>query len=307
MISNSVKYRPETTTQKDIKRKGRKIFMNIDMHIHITPPDIIRDYKKIGQKEPYFRLLSETPHNRFATYEEVAAHLKESQFQKGIVFGFGFQDMGLCRYVNDYTMEAVQKYPDLLTGFMTLPPTHPKMKQEIIRCAESGLCGIGEIFPEGQKIPLDTIHQSGWKELLKHYRLILLVHANETVGHYYAGKTKVSMHEIETFVRNHSEIPIILAHFGGGILFFELMKELREAFCNVYYDTAAGIFLYEEKIYSALREIGILDKILFGSDYPLLPIARYLPSFDGLSEAERNGILGGNAERLLAFRSSTGI
>ena len=103
--------------------------MKMDSHIHITPPDIIRDYKKIGEKEPYFRLLSETKHNKFATYEQVAQHLKDSQFDHGVVFGFAFQDMGLCRYVNDYTIEAIRNHPELI-GFMVLPIGHKEMEKE---------------------------------------------------------------------------------------------------------------------------------------------------------------------------------
>jgi hypothetical protein len=45
------------------------------------------------------------------------------------------------------------------------------------------------------------------------------------------------------------------------------------------------------------------DKILFGSDYPLLPPSRYLDEFmqAGLSEAEIEQICGGNAVRLLGL------
>ncbi len=273
--------------------------MKIDSHIHITPPDIIRDFKKIGKTEPYFRLLSETPHNRFATYEQVAEHLQDNSFDKGIVFGFGFQDMGLCRYVNDYTMEAVRRYPDLLVGFMVLPVRHPDMAKEIHRCYDGGLRGMGELFPEGQQMELATLHQTNLKHYLKEYRLPLLLHTNETVGHPYAGKTKVTMQEVEAFLLHHQEIPIILAHFGGGLLFFELMKELRAAFANVYYDTAAAVFLYDKAIYRVAREIGILDKLLFGTDYPLLPISRYAESLSELTESEKALVLGENAAKIL--------
>ncbi len=273
--------------------------MKIDSHIHITPPDIIRDFKKIGEKEPYFRLLSETPHNRFATYEQAAAHLRENEFDKGVVFGFGFQDMGLCRYVNDYTMEAVRQNPERLIGFMVFPAGHPEMAKEIRRCYEGGLRGVGELFPEGQNMDLAVLHQTGFKDYLREYKLPLLLHTNETVGHTYAGKTKVTMKEVETFIYHHQELSIILAHFGGGLLFFELMKEIRAAFANVYYDTAAAVFLYDKAIYRVIRELGILDKILFATDYPLLPIARYRESLMQLSDAEREKVLGGNAAKLL--------
>lgn len=272
--------------------------MKIDSHIHITPPDLIKNYQKIGEKEPYFKLLSETPHNRFATYEQVVEHLKVNQFDKGVVFGFGFQDIGLCRYVNDYTMEAIKHHPDTLIGFMVLPARHQEMEQEIIRCYKGGLRGIGELFPEGQQMALETLHHTSLKACCEAYDLPILLHTNEVVGHYYAGKTSIPLQSVEQFIKHHQEIPIILAHFGGGLLFYELMKELREAFRNVYYDTAAGVFLYEPAIYNVIREIGIMKKILFATDYPLLPIGRYEQSLSGLSEREKQAVQGENAYRL---------
>lgn len=272
--------------------------MKIDCHIHITPPDIIRDYKKIGAKEPYFHLLSSAPHNRFATYEQVAAQLTEHDFDKGVIFGFGFEDMGLCRYVNDYTIEAVRNYPDRFIGFMVLPPAHKDAAKEMLRCHEKGLRGIGELFPEGQKIDLTTLHKSEFSACLKHLNLPLMLHANETVGHSYAGKTKTSPEELETFIENHPEQTILLAHFGGGLLFYELMKEIKKAHQNVYYDTAAGIYLYDKAIYKVAEAIGILDKVLFGTDFPLLPISRYYDSLSDLSNENRQAVLGKNAVRM---------
>lgn len=272
--------------------------MKIDTHIHITPPDLIRDWKKIAEREPYFKLLSETPHNRFATYETVADHLEEQGFDKGIVFGFSFQDRGLCQYVNDYTMEAVKAHPEKFIGFMTMPVHDKGFAKEVQRCYKGGLRGIGELFPEGQNLRLEELHLTELKACCLEYNLPLLLHANELVGHDYAGKTKVSQQSIETFIRHHQEIPIILAHFGGGLLFYELMKEIRSSFKNVYYDTAAAVFLYEPTIYKVIREIGILDKVFFGSDYPLLPISRYEEGLNILERKEKGAIMGENALKL---------
>ncbi|MEG0951854.1 MAG: amidohydrolase family protein, partial [Niameybacter sp.] len=272
--------------------------MKIDTHIHITPPDIIKDYKKIGEKEPYFKLLSETPHNKFATTEQVVEHLSANAFDKGVVFGFSFQDAGLCRYVNDYTLEAIKQYPEQLIGFMTYPVDQKGLGQEIERCYKGGIRGIGELFPEGQHLDLENLHKTELKDYAKSYNLPILLHTNELVGHYYAGKTSVSLQSVEAFIRHHQDLPIILAHMGGGLIFYELMKEVRACFKNVYYDTAASIFLYDAAIYRALREMGVLDKVLFGTDYPLLPITRYESSLVDLTDGEKQAVLGGNAQRL---------
>jgi predicted TIM-barrel fold metal-dependent hydrolase len=129
----------------------------------------------------------------------------------------------------------------------------------------------------------------------------LILHVNEPVGHDYAGKNNIPLKKIEQFVINSQNLKIILAHFGGGILFYETMKEIKEKFRNVYYDTAAAPFLYDSRIYRVAKALGLCEKILFGSDFPLLPLSRYLPALEenGLLPEEKQLILGANAKKLL--------
>jgi predicted TIM-barrel fold metal-dependent hydrolase len=95
---------------------------------------------------------------------------------------------------------------------------------------------------------------------------------------------------------------IVLAHWGGGIFFFKLLKkEVKEKLKNVYFDTAASPFLYDPEVYQIALKLAGPDKILFGSDYPLLPPARY---FDEINKAELTDdeikkICGLNAAKLL--------
>ena len=276
--------------------------MKIDMHVHVTPPDIIKQYQKFGEKEPYFRLLSSSPQNRFVTAEEVLTHMQEAKIDHSVIFGFSFQDMGLCQYVNDYVMEVTRKYKDKLVGFAAVVPQHPHVEREIERCYQGGLRGIGELFPAGQNFQIDDANQTAaMANCSKHYHMPIIVHTNEPIGHDYIGKTSTSLREIDAFIKHHPDQPIILAHWGGGIFIYEHMKEIKEKFKNVYYDTAAMIFLYEPAIYDTAKTMGILDKVLFGSDYPLVSPKRYDKGLKEttLTEQEQNAIYGGNAKRLL--------
>ena len=99
---------------------------------------------------------------------------------------------------------------------------------------------------------------------------------------------------------------IILAHWGGGFFFYELMPEIARAAQRVYYDTAASPFLYRPLIHKiALRIVGP-GRILFGSDYPLLPPSRYFDELTGtgLSERDQALIKGRNAQRLLRQKTN---
>ncbi len=70
---------------------------------------------------------------------------------------------------------------------------------------------------------------------------------------------------------------------------------------NIWYDTAASPFLYDANIYRAAAALGVIDKVLFGTDFPLLKPARYYKDFEasGMSEEERAMVSGKNAAALL--------
>jgi len=282
--------------------------MKIDMHVHITPPDIIANWEKYAEKEPYFSLLSNAKHNMFATAEDVIETLKKEDFDKAVVFGFAFCDNGLCKYVNDYVIEKVKQFPDKLIGFAVAAPGKGKKGEEaakeIERCYNMGLKGVGELFPAGQGIDLANIEETAsLTNICKDLNIPLMLHTNEPVGHEYAGKTDVPMKHIEKFVLNNPELKIILAHWGGGIFLYESMKEIKNSFKNVYYDTAITPYIYDEKIYDTIKVMGLCEKILFGSDFPILPPSRYMDGIEKsmLTKEEKQLILGDNAKRLLGI------
>ncbi len=276
--------------------------MKIDIHVHVTPPDIIRDWEKIAEKEPYFKLLSESPVNKFATAEQIVEAMDKDGFDKAVIFGFGFQDMGLCRYVNDYVMEKAKEFPEKLIGFASVLPQHPEVEKELIRSVEGGLRGVGELFPEGQGFALDSPEEmAAFGRTSTELGIPVMFHLNEPVGHYYAGKTQTGLYQAEEFAKHFPKLKTILAHWGGGLFFYELMREVKQDLENVYYDTAASVFLYGHKVYDVVKTLGLVDKVLFGSDYPLLPPSRYMAdlSQSELAEEDKKAILGRNATKLL--------
>jgi uncharacterized protein len=97
------------------------------------------------------------------------------------------------------------------------------------------------------------------------------------------------------------DLKLICGHWGGGLPFYELMPEVRAATRNVWYDTAASPYLYDPRIYAAAKLLVGAEKLLFGSDYPLLRIRRCARQVEesGLPTQDLDAILGGNAARLL--------
>jgi len=277
----------------------------IDFHVHITPPKISANWRGYAEKEPYFSLLSHSPKNKFASVPDIIAALDAAGFDKAVVFGFAFQDAGLCRYVNDYVIASVTQYPDRLIGFMVVPPGGAEPEKEVERCHAAGLRGVGELFPDGQGFDIaDARQTAALASACMYFNIPLLIHTNEPVGHQYPGKTNTRLRDLERFIENNPGLKIVLAHWGGGLLFYETIPEMREKCRNVYYDTAASPLLYDPSVYRAACALGLSEKILFGSDFPLLPHARYIDELaaSGVSPLERERILGGNALELLNER-----
>jgi predicted TIM-barrel fold metal-dependent hydrolase len=270
--------------------------------VQVTPPEIIANPKKYTKKERYFSMLSKNPYNKYVSAEDVVSELETNGFDKAVIFGFAFSDSGLCRFVNDYVIEKVNKYPQKLIGFMSVSPRDKGLEKEIDRCFKAGLCGIGEIFPDGQGVNIEKEKEThALTEACKELDIPVMLHVNEPVGHYYIGKNNIPLQKVERFIENSRGCKVILAHWGGGIFLYEAMPKLREKFRNVYYDTAATPFLYDSLVYNAAKALGLCEKILFGSDFPLLPPSRYLPALEqsGLSAEEIQLILGGNAKKIL--------
>jgi predicted TIM-barrel fold metal-dependent hydrolase len=137
--------------------------------------------------------------------------------------------------------------------------------------------------------------------------LILLFHSTEPVGHVYPGKGTVFPERLYSLIRAFPEARVILAHWGGGLPFYALMPEVREALRNVYVDTAASPLLYQTQIFRTVSDVFGADRILFGSDFPLISQRRALREVttEGLPSAAEAAILGGNSCRLFGIDNGT--
>ncbi len=254
------------------------------------------------ERDAWFATLYDDPRHRLASAEDVVASMDAAGVDRTVVFGFPWRDGGLCREHNDYIIDAVERYPDQLIGFACVQPLDAKDAQELERCIQRGLRGLGEMGPDGQRFDIeDKRIMAATAEVLQQHDLPLLTHASEPMGHGYAGKGKTFPWKLLNLVQNFPDLKIVLAHWGGGLPFFELMPEIREACRNVYYDTAASTYLYSVDIFAvAVRLVGA-KRILWGTDYPLLSQAKFLARVrsTGLTPEALHAILGGNAAQLL--------
>jgi hypothetical protein len=276
--------------------------MVIDFHTHIFPKGIRENREAYFASEPAFKLLYSLPGSKLVGAQEIVAAMDRQGVDKSVIFGFPWKKSQTFIKHNDYILEAVARYPKRLIGLCCLDPFSRDAATEALRCLEGGLAGIGELAFYQSGIDDEALDKlAPLMQICRDKDLPVLIHTNEPVGHMYPGKTPHTLKQIYDLVKKFPENVIVLAHWGGGIFFFALLKkEVRGSLKNVYFDTAASPFLYAPEIYRYAKDIVGLDKILFGSDFPLINPARYFRELDisGLSKAEIESICGLNAAQL---------
>lgn len=281
--------------------------MIIDFHTHIFPEKISEKREKYFTSEPAFKLLYSSPKSKLAGAERLIEVMDENGVDKSVIFGFPWKNEDLFSMHNDYIIESVQKYSDRLTGFACFDPFSPATGKETERCLGAGLSGVGELAFYTSGIDEESLKRlSPVMEICRKKDVPSLIHTNEPVGHYYPGKTPNTLLEIYNLIKKFPDNKMVLAHWGGGIFFFNLLKkEVKESMKNVYFDTAASPFLYDPQIYRQAVEIIGADKILFGSDFPLLNPSRYFAEIEksGLEKEDIVKICGINAEKLFQIPS----
>jgi predicted TIM-barrel fold metal-dependent hydrolase len=274
----------------------------IDIHTHIFPPEIVRQREDFFNEDPAFRWLYDSPQARLITAEELLEAMDPEGVEKSVVFGFPWRSLKLMRRHNDYILEAQQRFPRHLIGFACVNALESGAAAEVERCLAAGCRGVGELAFYQEGLGDDIIAAlRPIADLCQGYNVPLLLHANEPVGHAYPGKSPMQLGELYTLIKNFPDLTLILAHWGGGLFFFNLLKkELPTALKNVYFDTAASPYLYRQEIYRLAAEIIGPEKILFGSDYPLLPPSRYLKEMaaGGLSPEHQELMTSQNALKI---------
>ena len=277
--------------------------MIIDTHTHLFPEKIRKNREAYFSDEPAFQKLYQSSKSKLIGAREMLVSMDDGQVDKSVIFGFPWKNERLFEWHNDYISEVVSRYPERFIGLGCFDPLSEGAAKESQRCLqEGGLSGIGELAFYQSGIENDSLTRlEPIMEICRDRNLPVLIHTNEPVGHQYPGKTPNTLAQIYQLIDTFPQNNIILAHWGGGLFFYSLLKkEVKQRLNRVYFDTAASPYLYDPSVYRLAVELVGADKILFGSDFPLLMPARYFKEMKaaGLSQKEMAQICGGNAAAL---------
>ena len=183
----------------------------------------------------------------------------------------------------------------LTAGFGGIHQDSPDMEEEIERMLTLGLQGV-KIHPDIQRVNIDD------ERLLRLYALIegrmpLYVHMGD-------GREEYPYSRAERLARVMKQFPrleVVAAHLGG-YLQWDAAERLAGT-PNLWFDTSSALWAMSPERATHLIRLFGTDRVMFGSDYPIVKptseIGRFL-ALD-LSEEERRRILCDNAMRFLHF------
>lgn len=290
----------------------------IDSHVHHYPEEVISNISAWADlhKESYWKSLVLGIEGRnsiqgWASTKKLLKDMDAAGMDKVVLQGWYWEHQKTCRLQNEFYLKCYKEYPDRFIPFVSVQARDGECALEDLKEAyEGGACGIGEIFPEAQGFDMDDPIWLRIVEWAAQKNLPITMHVTEPVGHDYLGKIESPLSEYLFLAQRYPELKLILSHWGGLLPFYELNPVVKRAFKNVYYDTAASPLLYDSKIYRLVIDAVGVDKLFFGSDYPLKVFPRKQLESDfilslgelkeaGLSDKEYDQLVGLNIANFL--------
>lgn len=291
--------------------------MIVDAHTHRYPEEVLGDPQSFAQlhKEWHWLELVSSDNKKslqgWSTREKMIADMDKSEVERAVLLGWYWENPETCELQNQWCSQWIARDPDRFIGFFSLHPELQNPIESLKRSMDLGFLGIGECHPWLQGASIQNENWMKCMEFAAAEGWPVSFHVTEPVGHDYPGRVQTPFEEFLWLARQLPELKIILAHAGGLFPFYELNPKIRPELKNVHYDLAACPLLYDPEIYRKLIDVVGVEKILWGTDYPLriFPAKQKEPDFitfknlvleeAELSESERDAIFGNNLLALL--------
>jgi predicted TIM-barrel fold metal-dependent hydrolase len=255
-----------------------KIF---DIHTHAYPEKVAG--KAVQFLNKYYKLTCQGT----GTLDDLKASAKDGGVEYLLVHAVATKPS----QVEDVNTWIGSHISPKVFGFGTIHPRYRNIKGELERIRQLGLKGI-KLHPDFQAFyandpSMDIIYQN--------IRGVMpvLIHAGDENNDY------SSPRRIADVVDRYPGLTVIAAHLGGYSQWDESEKYLIGK--DLYIDTSSSLMtLPPERAADIIRRHGV-EKVLFGTDYPLTRHREELERFYalGLEDWENQLILFDNAKRLL--------
>jgi hypothetical protein len=162
---------------------------------------------------------------------------------------------------NNWALSVQSAYPDLIP-FGTAHPEFQSWRDELDRLEQAGIFGI-KLHPDFQGFALDDPALHPIFEELRG-RFLIMVHIGDRLP---PDKNPSSPQKLARILELFPGLKVIAAHFGGYLHWKYVPEHLAGR--DVYLDTSSTLaFIAPDELKDILARHP-LDRLLFGSDYPL--------------------------------------
>jgi len=215
------------------------------------------------------------------------------------------------RNTNEHVIDLASRYPDAFAGVLASLDTGAPDLDQLARDAQElvrdpVVKGFKFHPPDQGFYPSDRKYYALW-EILQSAGKPVMFHTGFTVlGANTDGGRGIALDygrpiHLDTLARDFPRMKIVAAHPG-----WPWQEELIGVLThkrNIHADTSGYLAEQLPEIFQKAMRGRLQDKILFGTDFPYVDLARALASFDnlGLKEAAREKVLFANAVDLFAL------
>jgi hypothetical protein len=291
----------------------------VDAHVHLYPAEVAADPAAWGARmgEPLWtNLVTPQPGRRvrqgWADAERLLRDMDAAGVERAVLLGWYWERQETCAWQNRYYAACVRAHPDRLWAFATVQAAAGRAAiDEMRRARDDGLAGLGEACPwafgaspaaEAWLAVFAEAARLGWPVNL---------HVTDPRSRPYPGRVDTPLAGVAALAEAVPGLRLVLAHFGGGLALREMEPGWRRALAGAVFDTAAAPLLYRSEACREAVAAAGPERVLFGSDYPLMVYPKTQTEPDlrrvvedvraaGLGAEAERAVLGGNARRLLA-------
>jgi predicted TIM-barrel fold metal-dependent hydrolase len=254
--------------------------MIVDCHSHVMlyPEHISDQFVSEASRAKSGEVnLNSTPDNHWQAMSSV---------DRAIVFGLQAKHTGLV-VPNDFVADYVRQHPQKLIGFASVDPNEPDYLNELRRSTrELGLRGL-KLAPIYQNYhPLDERILPVY-EFCERNELPILIHQGTTFPR--LGPLKYAPPILlEDVAFQFPRLQMIIAHMGHPWIgeTIALVRKQPHFFTDI-----SALFYRPWQFYNALllaREYGVVNKLLFGSDYPFTTPAETVAALKNVNHVVGN-------------------
>ncbi len=262
-----------------------KNYYIIDSHCHIYPEKIAS--KAVCATDKFYGVKSHG--------EGTVAHLMERCNAEGVDHAI-VQSVATTpkqvKSINEFIANEVSSSSGFLTGLGTLHIDSEDMSGDIKHLKELGLKGV-KLHPDIQRFAVDDTKLWQMYEICQAEKLTMLVHTGD-YRYDFSNPDRVI-----NVLKNFPRLKFIGAHFGGWSVWEEASKKLAD-FENFYVDCSSSFGFSDNADFKEITLRYGVDKVLFGTDYPMWGLKEELENFFalGFDDESNRKILSKNAQKL---------